>query len=61
MIAIHVGGVLISQAQLLESTLRYDLVPVPVTLEFSVIHSAEDLKKPLWLMRKYPLVSFSYP
>ena len=60
MIAIHVGGVLISQAQLLESTLRYDLVPVPVTLEFSVIHSAE-LEKALVVDAEISVGEFQLP
>lgn len=41
MIAISVSDRLISHSQLLTATLRYDLVPVPVTLEFSVQHDAE--------------------
>jgi len=40
MIDIRINGELISQAQLLSATLRLDLIPIPVTLEFNVIHYA---------------------
>ena len=48
MIDIRINGELISQAQLLSATLRLDLIPVPVTLEFNVIHDA-NLEKALTL------------
>ena len=48
MIDIRINGELISQAQLLSATLRLDLIPIPVTLEFNVIHDA-NLEKALTL------------